>query len=109
MYKLKKKCLDKYLFIKNFISGIKLEGKDIVFFLENKINLKFCLIKTDNNNIVFIFNNVKRFLLLKKKEINFILNFLNYKKYICIPTKILKINSFYKIKISIVKKRGERC
>ncbi|WGS66742.1 SsrA-binding protein [Candidatus Carsonella ruddii] len=106
MYKLKKKYLDKYLFVKNFISGIKLEGKDIKFFLENKINLKFCIIKLDNNNIIFIFNNKKRFLLLKKKEINFILNFLNYKKYNCIPIKILKINSFFKIKISIVKKKG---
>ncbi|WMC20533.1 MAG: hypothetical protein PNH44_00430 [Candidatus Carsonella ruddii] len=106
MYKLKKKYLDKYLFIKSFISGIKLEGKDIIFFLKNKINLKFCIIKSDNNNIIFVFNNIKRILLLKKKEINLILIFLNYKKYNCIPIKILKINSFFKIKISIVKKKG---
>ncbi|XZR52663.1 MAG: SsrA-binding protein [Candidatus Carsonella ruddii] len=106
MYKLKKKYLDKYLFVKNFISGIKLEGNDIIFFLKNNINLKFCLIKLDNNNIIFIFNNRRRILLLRKKEINFIYNFLNYKKYMCIPIKIFKINSFFKIKISIVKKKG---
>ncbi|AFP84107.1 putative tmRNA-binding protein [Candidatus Carsonella ruddii HT isolate Thao2000] len=109
MYKLKKKYLEKYFFIKKFISGIKLEGNDIIFFLKNKLNLNFCSIKIDNNNLLFFFNNKKRILLLKKKEIKIILNFLKNKKYICLPTKILKLNSFFKIKISIVKKRDERC
>ncbi|AFP83927.1 SsrA-binding protein [Candidatus Carsonella ruddii] len=109
MYKLKKKYLEKYFIIKNFISGIKLEGNDICFFLKNKLNLKFCFIKSDNNNLLLFFNNKKRILLLKKNEIKLILSFLNYKKYNCLPIKILKLNSFFKIKISIVKKRDERC
>lgn len=105
MFKIDKKILDKYYFVKNFISGIKLTKIDIILIKNKNFYLKISFIKIDNNSIYLCFNKKKIILLLKKKEIFFIKNFLK-KKYFCIPTKIFKINSFYKIKISIVKKRG---
>lgn len=105
MYKINKKLSEKYYFVKNFISGIKLNKIDIFIIKKKKINFKISFIKIDNNNVFLYFNRRKFFLLLKKKEIFLIKNFIN-KKYYCIPIKILKINSFFKIKISIVKKKG---
>ncbi|XOD39057.1 MAG: hypothetical protein ACAF48_00435 [Candidatus Carsonella ruddii] len=105
MYKISNFFLDKYYFVKNFISGIKLNKEDIILIKNNKINFNLSFIKIDNNSIFFCFNKKKRFLLLKKKEIYFISNILKNKKYNCIPVIFLKIKSFYKIKISLVKKR----
>ncbi|ALA96820.1 hypothetical protein [Candidatus Carsonella ruddii] len=110
MYRLSKVTLDKYYFIKSFISGIKLFSKDLIIIKNFKLKINSCKIKLDNNNIYFIFNNNSRILLLRKIEKIIIINFLKKKKYYCIPIKIVKINSFFKIKLSIVKKKGdERC
>ncbi|WP_433928105.1 hypothetical protein [Candidatus Carsonella ruddii] len=106
MYKISKIILDKYYFIKNFISGIKLYGDDVKFFNRQSINFNLFYVKIDKNSIFLCFNNKERILLLKKKEIFIILNFVKNKRYNCIPIMFCKINSFYKIKISLVKKRG---
>lgn len=108
MYKINKKKLDKYVFVKHFISGIKLIGVDIPILNSKNINLNYCKFEIDNNNIIFCFNNKKRILLLNKKEIYLIKNFLKKKCYFLIPIKFLKINSFFKLKICILK-RDERC
>lgn len=105
MYKISKIFLDKYYFVKNFISGIKLNKKDINIIKFNKLNFNSSFIKIDNNNVCFCFNNNNRFLLLNKKEIFFILNILKNKNYKCIPIFLFKIKSFFKIKISLVKKK----
>ncbi|MGK2931040.1 MAG: hypothetical protein ACSLEG_00350 [Candidatus Carsonella ruddii] len=102
----KKKILDKYYFVKSFISGLILKKKDLFLIKVNNNNdLKLSYIKIDNNNIYLYFNKKKIYLLLNKKEF-FLINFFLKKKYFCLPIKIFKINSFFKIIFFLVKKRG---
>ncbi|MGK2912717.1 MAG: hypothetical protein ACSLEI_00390 [Candidatus Carsonella ruddii] len=100
----KKKTLDKYCFVKSFISGLILKKKDL-FLIKNKNNIKLSYIKIDNNNIYLCFNKKKIYLLLNKKEF-FLINFFLKKKYFCLPIKIFKINSFFKVIFFLIKKRG---
>ncbi|MFI4913517.1 MAG: hypothetical protein ACH6QR_00760 [Candidatus Carsonella ruddii] len=99
----KKKKLDKYYFVKSFVSGLILKKKDL-FLIKIKNNIKLSYIKIDNNNIFLYFNKKKIYLLLNKKEF-FLINFFLKKKYFCLPIKIFKINSFFKIFFFLIKKR----
>ncbi|MFI4883919.1 MAG: hypothetical protein ACH6QK_00915 [Candidatus Carsonella ruddii] len=100
----KKKILDKYYFVKSFVSGLILTKKNLLL-IKNKNNIKLSYIKIDNNNIYIYFNKQKIYLLLNKKEF-FLINFFLKKKYFCLPIKIFKINSFFKFFFFLIKKRG---